>query len=398
MRTDPPARSAVARPAALLLVAALLLGSCTDHRSTDPEPNTATPPTATATGAGGEAPVEVPAVLAVEPRTPLVDYADGEREYELDRVSGQYWATNRGDPRRLDVLAVGSGEVELRYRTEDPLRYVGEAQLLGDWVAFVDAPATDQIANTGPSMIKVADLSRGGEARDVAAPEGRYWSQWPSMLVASSGVFFGVVRAEDGSGDCVVRIDQEAATSELLHCLPGMFLSFSVPSPGGVSVLGFPAGENVVDCRERWYVPLVGAAERIAAESECTAFDGLLVDGWQVWTALGGSGSITDQTSLIASDPDGTRYELGAIQTGSLRLCGSDVWWYRHVPTDVADDPDDVRSELIRWRPGDGTAVIVDRATPAGATGGIACSEGIVTSSEVLTVEPFGSSVYTFVA
>lgn len=102
-------------------------------------------------------------------------------------------------------------------------------------------------------------------------------------------MLFGVVRAEDGAGDCVVRIDHEAANGELLHCLP-----------------------------------------------DCTRL-------------LGGV----------------ARWRLGP-------------------------------RELLRWRPGEDDALIVDRASPAGAPGGIACAEGRVTSSEFKTVEPFGTSVYIF--
>lgn len=334
--------------------------------------------------------------LAAQPRVPLVEYAEGEREYALDLRSEQYWATNHGDPQRLEILAVGSDDVELSYHVEAPVRYVGGAQFAGEWVAFVDAPATDQTANTGPSIVKVADLSSGGQTRDVPAPDGTNWSQWPATLVASSGVFFGVVRAKDGTGDCVVRIDHEAASGELLHCLPDMYIAFSVASPDGVSVLGFPAGANLVDCRERWYVPIDGAPVHIGADTECTTFDGVMVDGWQVWTALPATDSIVEEASLMASAPDGTRYELGPIKTGSLTFCGSYVWWYRDVPADDPDDPDEVSGELLHWRPGEDDALIVDRASPAGAPGGIACAEGVVTSSEFMTVEPFGTSVYTF--
>lgn len=66
--------------ATLAAAGALLLGACTGHQAVEPEPSDPATSSPTSDDADGSAdPIDVPAVPAVQTRTPLVDYADGRR-------------------------------------------------------------------------------------------------------------------------------------------------------------------------------------------------------------------------------------------------------------------------------------------------------------------------------
>lgn len=198
-------------------------------------------------------------------------------------------------------------------------RYVGAVRFADAVAAIIDVPAIDQMENSGPSRLLLADLTTG-EVREVDPPEGTRWTYWPGPLVEIETGLAWLSILPDDSGECLVAI--EGGESRIIRCLPGEFVASVDPSEGGVTALTFPAGENLNDCRRRVFVPIDGGEPVLLGDDDgCTPFDGVVLDGWQVWSQVNPADPFyLGLGSLLANGPNGEELALGHIRSGSLRL------------------------------------------------------------------------------
>lgn len=249
------------------------------------------------------------------------------------------------DPRAVRVSVGKAPTSSWEYVVTDPERYAGGVVPAGAGVMYLaEVPSVDQIAIAGPAGRLVRLDVPAQSAEEVAPPEGMEWSPWPGNLVAGTGTVW-VASDLDGSGDCLVGLDP---SPQVLACFDEQFVAFVTPYPDGASVLTFPAGENIIDCRRRWHVPATGEPTSIGPADGCTRFDGVVLDGWQLWSAVDpGMPEALYQASLLADGPKGEELSLGLMRTGSMLVCGGYAYW--QAATEGAGSS---QYRTLRWRPG----------------------------------------------
>lgn len=327
----------------------------------------------------------IPAVDARLERTILYDGAP--TEYDANVAGDRYGALwNPSNPGEVAVRDLVSGAEVYRYDAGGAPRYVGQVRFHGDTAALADVTAIDQEQDATSSRLVHVDLATGLETQ-VPPPEGTRWTMWPGQLIETDSGFAWTVRQLDESGDCVVAIDvRDDGTVEdrTLACWPGQFSSFTAASTGGLSALLFPAGANVNDCRQRRYVNLDDGGDLLIGDDDtCRPYDGIVIDGWQLWSHVSPSHpEQIPQSALIADGPDGKELAFGWIVSGSLTYCGEHAYWY--VEESDPSDPNGAVHSLRRWAPGMPVAEILDADRPGEYTsGGIACSGRTVTTQEL---------------
>lgn len=313
-----------------------------------------------------------------------VEFVQDPPEYDADLVGrSAHVLWDRANPRTVRISTPREAAQSWEYTVEGSDRYVGAVVFSSPETAYLaEVPSRDQIVIGGPAGVLLR-LDLGDQSvHEVAPPEGTKWTAWPGQLVSGdSGTFWNARRADD-SGDCVVAIDQGA--SRLLTCLEGQFASFAAVDSGGVSVLTFPAGQNSNDCRQRWHVPAEGGeAVGIGTEPGCTRFDGLILDGWQIWSEV--SPSVPEalyEAGLLADGPEGQELSLGMMRTGSLVACGEYAYWQAALPVSNT-----VAYETLRWRPGgDHVERVFADETIDVYTGALRCSGGVLNLTEVASM------------
>lgn len=272
-------------------------------------------------------------------------------EFQENRFGGGMaviWDTI--DPRTVEIRSSHEGSAEVNswsYTVMSDDRYAELVVLVPPATAYLaEAPPLELVALGGPgSRLLRLDLEAHA-VQEVLAPAGTSWSPWGAFVEASSSDVFAIARA-DGLGDCVVRID--GVDAEVLACLEGQQVSFVNVSDDGMSVLTFPWGGSVGDCRQRWQVALDGGAPTsIGPVASCNRFDGVVLEGWEVWSEL--DPEIPEQyykAGMLADGPEGQKLSFGLMRTGSLEVCGDYIYWQIEGAGSGWSN-----YETLRWRPG----------------------------------------------
>jgi len=336
---------------------------------------------------------EVGVVEAFMERAALVDSVPSEAG---DRYAAVW---DPDSPGAISLIDLASEKSVYQYDTGDSLRYVGQVAFDGDTAVLADVLAIDQDQGAGSSQLIHVDLA-AGESTAVPAPAGTKWTMWPGQLIETDRGFAWTVRQLDDSGDCIATIEpgvNERVEARTHRCWPGKYISFTSASTGGLSALMFPAGENITDCRQRVYVTWDGAEHLVGGDDTCQPYDGVVLDGWHIWTRADPDDPYQlPKSALLANGPDGHEHAFGWVVTGTLTKCGDHVFWYAEeaAPT----DPDGAVHFLRRWAPGMRAAETIDTDRPGDyRSGGVRCSGSTVTTQELNYVStPASQSTYYF--
>lgn len=184
---------------------------------------------------------------------------------------------------------------------------------------------------------------------EVQAPTGMHWNPWSARLTTGPSGTYAVARSTPESRDCLVRIND--LDVEVVACLDQQQISFTKFSPDGMGVLTFPWGENIIDCRKLWNIPLDGGEpSQVGPEDECLRYDGVMLDGWEIWTQINPKmPEALPLSALLADGPDGQKLTFGFAASGSLEVCGEYLYWQK--PTHMERDAEGSH-QTLRWKPG----------------------------------------------
>lgn len=287
------------------------------------------------------------------------------------------------DPRTVQIHSVQNGssvDPDWTYTVTSEDRYVALIAFVGTNTAYLaEAPPVELIELEGPgSRLVHVDLATR-DVHEVSPPDGTLWSPWGAFIEAGPTGVYAVARSA-GIGDCVVRID--GVDTEILTCFEGQQVSFSTISGDGLSVLTFPWGDNMSGCRQRWQISADdGKSTSIGPDGACNRFDGVMLDGWSIWSEIDPEEPAQFyQAGMLADGPDGQQISFGLMRTGSMTVCGSYVFWQTQVPTAGWS-----AYETLRWRPGmDHVESLREDTTPDVYSGPPRCvSGGTVNITEV---------------
>lgn len=208
------------------------------------------------------------------------------------------------------------------YHTQTDGSYIGNVILLDEHTALVtETPPLEEVSTeVGAATLFRVDLENGTSSL-IPPPPGQEWGPWPADVMRGTSGVFALTKHRDRSASCVTSIDPAGAS--VLGCIPNRTFTMATVDPGGPSVLAFPTGENVGDCRERWHFSASGhSTERVGNPASCTLWDGVRLNGWEVWSEVDPTDSgMLGMAALYADGPDGERLALGYTEAGSTMVC-----------------------------------------------------------------------------
>ncbi|MDO5494294.1 MAG: hypothetical protein Q4G64_01105 [bacterium] len=392
------------RVPAIMALAALAVAGCESAEPSIPHIT----PTAIDQGTTGESLQSQAPSPTPETHEPFPGYNDasGEGRVRLDRVERVVDAVEiyRGvvpewgypipgstyishidphDAGYVSVTRLFSDDVIFEYTVPDDSRYVGTVVFIGDSAYINLVPDLSKIDSAEPTELLHINLT-SGEVTPVAPPEGSIWNQWPDKLRGVDGQAVLMSNRDENWTQCVVAVPGGTSEAHEVRCFEGERFAFSTVSTHGVSILGFPADEDIQSCRKRYFVPLDGSEPRlIGNDQSCRPYDGLSLDGWDIWLQIPEDyAEFLAEGVLWANGPDGERFSLGPEMNGSMTTCGEYVYWrYPSVSREHG-----AFDAIYRWRPGDSEIELVYRTPDTYRGYEITCSEGQVGVHQ-LTVE-----------
>lgn len=275
----------------------------------------------------------------------------GSAEYQANRFGegvAAVWDTQ--DPYTVEITSTPEGAdsaVTWVYTVTTEDKYAGLVAFESPEVAYLaESPPMELIALDGPGsrLVRLDLLTQ--DAQEVPPPDGTTWSPWGAHIEGDSSGIYAIARSE-AQADCVVWID--GLDTEVIACLEGQQVTAMAVFPEGFSVRTFPWGGNVADCRQNWHLPPDGGdLVSIGPADACNVFDGVVLEGWQIWSEL--DPEVPErlyQAGMLADGPDGEQLSFGLMRTGSLTVCGGYAYWQTQAPPSAWS-----AYETLRWRPG----------------------------------------------
>lgn len=261
------------------------------------------------------------------------------------------WVTDNPDAVEIKSdLGLGGESVSWNYTTQDDDLQTTKVEFASPTVAYVvESPPIEQMTLEGPGsrVMRLALDTKGVD--EVQAPTGMHWNPWSARLTTGPSGTYAVARSTPESRDCLVRIND--LDVEVVECLDQQQISFTKFSPDGMGALTFPWGENIIDCRKLWNIPLDGGEpSQVGPEDECLRYDGVMLDGWEIWTQINPKmPEALPLSALLADGPDGQKLTFGFAASGSLEVCGEYLYWQK--PTHMERDAEGSH-QTLRWKPG----------------------------------------------
>ncbi|WP_067432323.1 hypothetical protein [Nocardioides jensenii] len=228
--------------------------------------------------------------------------------------------------------------------------------------------AQDQ-AETRPQVITVVDLASGKKSTVTDPPPG------PGGPFAVSGATLAYATYKPGGDYCLATFDLGSGSGEKGYCAPRRhgFSNIAV-TPAGTAMMTFDAARPVA-CRTLVDVDGAGVTP-VEGVRKCTGWDVAATPTGHIWSTLPHENRV--ELGDFHASADGTTYDLGQGQTGTLTWCGDSAYFAR-------DGGGKARASLLRWTP-EATLEVVYEAPGEGES----FLAAPTCAGTVLTVEAYG--------
>lgn len=273
------------------------------------------------------------------------------------------------------------------------------ADMSGQTVALL-GPGTRQVHPVPAGQI-VQNVHLVGDSVvfDTAAPDGNdYWiTRWsPSsgevtLLYSSTGALaefsetaldgtdLYLTAHDDGSRACIKRMDlTEPDPGQHLAIVTCVDPGFNINWPRVThKVLSYLSGTRERDCAILHRVILPSGPDEVP-NVDGRISRGIADDRWVVWTEpppIDPEAGAAWYKADLRVQVGGTRYDLGAANAGSTRVCGRALYWTWNDP-EPPMEPEQIR----RWAPGGPVEVLYRSPDRSGldayATSSVTCWDG----------------------
>lgn len=277
--------------------------------------------------------------------------------------------------RQAVVIRLADNAVVARYSPPTVDRYVSRSFFYADYIVlFVEVVGAAQMDSPPPVWAIRIDARTGAQVNLTKRLGDEVTGIGFSMALSGRDVVISspnFVAETPLRSVCFRSIDVVTQEYRDLGCAPEeRHVGFVNPVSDGFSFQTYPSGGYLSDCRHRYLVDLATAVHTEMADGRnCRVWDGVEVDGWQVWSSQTSEDNaivLMERSTIFARSPRGTVYTLGVSQSSHMFVCGADVYFLtlgesqkKATASKKLDDRFDEATELRRWRPGSSSAETV---------------------------------------
>lgn len=326
------------RIAHLLVGVTMLAGAgCSGDgdRDRDRDASASTPPTPSSTPQSVSAEPRHPAAVSQATDLTWRELASPTGGETVQAASVEYVVSTTPDGRSAVVRDDQGGAVLTYAAPQDSV--ISQVFLEPPWLAIVTADPTEE----RDEEVAVLDLRNGAEralSQDGAQPWKGSWSFGSALTYGTRG---------PGGKYCLAAAGLKDLVGEVVECVPPRNgIHQPRQSPYGLGYVTFtdtrPMSCGTARVRSLGAKSGSGAAEDPDGPAECKVWESVpLQDGGAAWSEVPKARQI--ELADIFVREEGTAAFLAQGATGSLKWCGSSLWFVQQV-----------EGRLLRWTPGEG--------------------------------------------